>query len=89
MTITMLSTGGAKLEIFTFTQPMTGCPWSPGADFAGLRHLGLETGDLDAATRQATDAGAHIAAGPGDGTGRPRAMLTDRDGIPLEIVATA
>ncbi len=85
MTITMLSTGGAKLEVFTFTKPMTTCPWVFGADCAGLRHVGLETGDVDGATREAVAAGAEVAAEPGDGAGPSRAMLTDRDGIPLEV----
>jgi catechol 2,3-dioxygenase-like lactoylglutathione lyase family enzyme len=87
MTITMLSTGGAKLEVFTFTEPMTGCPWAAGADFAGLRHIGLETADVDAATRRAAAAGGHVATAAGAGPGQRAVMLTDLDGIPLEVVA--
>jgi catechol 2,3-dioxygenase-like lactoylglutathione lyase family enzyme len=92
MTITMLRAGGAKLEVFTFTQPMTGCPWAPGVDCAGLRHVGIETGDVGGAARRATAAGGAMAAGPDGpgepgGPGHPRVMLTDPDGIPLEMGA--
>ncbi len=87
MTITMLSTGGAKLEVFTFTQPMTTCPWAPEGDFPGLRHVGLEADDVGAVTRTAAAAGADVAGAWGAEVGRRRAILTDRDGIPLEVVA--
>jgi catechol 2,3-dioxygenase-like lactoylglutathione lyase family enzyme len=89
LTITMLRAGGAKLEVFTFTTPVKSCPWAPDADFAGLRHLGIETGDVDRATDQALTAGAIVVAAATSPAARPRAMLTDPDGIPVELVTSA
>jgi catechol 2,3-dioxygenase-like lactoylglutathione lyase family enzyme len=88
LTITMLSAGGAKLEVFTFTTPVTGCPWAPDADFAGLRHVGIATGDVVRAASEAAAAGAAVIAEAGAQAGRPQAMLTDTDGIPLELVTS-
>jgi catechol 2,3-dioxygenase-like lactoylglutathione lyase family enzyme len=88
LTITMLSAGGAKLEVFTFTTPTTGCPWAPGADFAGLRHVGLAVVDVTQTAAQAVAAGATAVTGADDRRGRLRAVLTDPDGIPLELVAS-
>jgi catechol 2,3-dioxygenase-like lactoylglutathione lyase family enzyme len=86
LTITMLSAGPAKLEVFTFTTPTTTCPWEPDANFAGLRHVGIGTGDLATTTHQAMTAGATVAAETGS---RARTMLVDPDGIPLEVVTSA
>lgn len=89
LTITMLSAGQAKLEVFTFTTPMTTCPWAPDADFAGLRHVGIGTGDLATTTHQAMTAGAAVAAETGSSARPSRTMLVDLDGIPLEVVTSA
>jgi catechol 2,3-dioxygenase-like lactoylglutathione lyase family enzyme len=87
LTITMLSAGGAKLEVFTFTTPTTKCPWEPGADFTGLRHVGIEVGDVTHAAARAVAAGATAAVGPDDQPLGSRAVIIDPDGVPLELVA--
>jgi catechol 2,3-dioxygenase-like lactoylglutathione lyase family enzyme len=88
LTITMLSAGPAKLEVFTFTTPTTTCPWAPDADYAGLRHVGIGTGDLASTTQLAAAAGAVVTAAAGSPAGTGRAMLVDPDGIPLEVVTS-
>jgi hypothetical protein len=50
--------------------------------------VGIATGDVVRAASEAAAAGAAVIAEAGAQAGRPQAMLTDTDGIPLELVTS-
>jgi catechol 2,3-dioxygenase-like lactoylglutathione lyase family enzyme len=85
--ITYLQAGPAILEVFTFAAPMLGCPWREDATVTGLRHLGIRARDVRAATLGARAAGAKIVAEAVEEAVQPWSLVTDPDGIPVQVVA--
>lgn len=88
-TITYMRGVSGVLEVFTFSAPMQGCPWAPGAAVTGLRHLGVRADDVRATRMGAEAAGAKLVSETKGGAGGPSVMLTDPDGIPVQLVAKA
>ena len=88
-TITYLRGVSGVLEVFTFSAPMQGCPWAPGVAVTGLRHLGMRAEDVRATRLGAEAAGAKLVSETARGAGGVSSMLTDPDGVPVQLVAGA
>jgi glyoxylase I family protein len=75
--------GGGQVELFSFP----GVPPRPTRpEAAGLRHLALAVGDLDAACERLRGLGVDVEPVRVDGlTGRRFTFFADPDGLPLEL----
>lgn len=92
-----LHAGDGVIEVFSFDVETTASPWMPDTEQLGIRGVGLEVADVGAVTGRLTAAGAVTPAPPGvPTTGVPApeasgdgALVTDPDGVPLQVVPRA
>lgn len=82
--ITYFQAGAAVLEVFSFAQPMKPNSWRSEAATPGLLHVSLATGDIEAAEKELTAAGAARRKVPYGPSYPP--VYADPDGTPLELV---
>ena len=79
--------GGALLEIVELGDDATTGSWADDDLQAGMRHVGLKTGDVDAGIRRLEAAGVEVLSAPADVLGGVRiAFFLDPDGSRLEYV---
>jgi len=79
--------GGALLEVVELGDDATTGTWADDDLQAGMRHVGLKTGDVDAGIRRLEAAGVEVLSAPADVLGGVRiAFFLDPDGSRLEYV---